>query len=170
MKTLLFALLLSTGAEAAQLVFTDYDQDKLAHFLMRLPKTAVDSGEESLAGGRRVKTVFPRNSEALRIECISDFYGSSRIPSDSTCSGTLDENHASVEKGYDELRLLESRETIASALHPIMPHGTAEKRNFRAGEFDEGTDFSGRRTLIFDFFFECSVKSCQYRFAERILK
>lgn len=169
MKSLLISLLVLSSAHAADLVFTDYDQDKLANFLLKLPSTVVSKDQDSMTNGKRVKIVFPRSSDVFRIECISEFYGSSTIPSDSTCSGTMDENHPSVEKNYDEIRFPENREQIASALHAIMPHG-AEARTFRAGEFDEGTDFSGRRTLIFDFLFECSVKNCRFRFAERILK
>lgn len=169
MKSLLASLLLLSSAHAADLVFTDYDQDKLANFLLKLPTTVVSKEQDSMTNGKRVKIVFPRKSDIFKIECISEFYGSSSIPSDSICIGTLDENHPSVEKNYDEIRFPETNDQIASALHAVMPHGK-ETRTFRAGEFEQGTDFSGRRTLIFDFLFECSVKDCRFRFAERILK
>lgn len=166
MKYLLPLFVLST-AHAATLSVDIYDQVKLAHFMRKLPSNIAPTSEESFSGGRRVHSKLLR--PAVKIRCMSEFFGGASVPSNSECSIEIDENHQTLEKNYDEWRLPEDSGEIASALHTIMPHGS-ETRSFRAGIFEEGTDFNGRRTNIFDFLFECSKTSCLYRFSEKKIK
>ncbi len=168
MKALL-PLLFTTTAFAANLEVADYDQAKLAHFLNKLPSSVVSRKEESFTGGKRVIVIFPKKSEILRMECMSEFIEPSTVPSLSKCEVEIDINHQSIEKNYDEVRMKDESADTAKALFAIMPHGK-DLKSFRSGEFEEGTDFNGRRTNIFSFLFECSQTSCLYRFSEKMIK
>ncbi len=169
MKALLLPLLLTTSVFAANLEVTEYDQAKLAHFLNKLPSGVVIRKEDVLTGGKRVVVVFPRKSEVLRVECVSEFMEPSPVPSLSSCKVEIDINHQSLEKNYDEIRLKDVSEDTAKALFAVMPHGK-DTKSFRSGEFEEGTDFNGRRTNIFSYLFECTQTSCLYRFSEKMIK
>jgi hypothetical protein len=166
MKYILPLLVFST-AHAATLTVDVYDQVKLAHFLRKLPANIAPISEESFSGGRRVHSKLVR--PAVKINCSSEFFGGASVPSNSECSISIDENHQALEKNYDEWRIPDTSAEVASALHAIMPHGT-ETKSFRAGTFEQGTDFNGRTTNIFDFLFECSKTSCLYRFSEKRIK
>lgn len=163
----LLVLFVFSSAHAANLTIDGYDQIKLAHFLRKLPASIAPTSEEAFSGGRRVHSKLLR--PAMKIRCVSEYFGDAPVPSNTECTMEIDENHQTLEKNYDEWRLPDSSSEVASALHAIMPHGT-EKKSFRAGTFEEGTDFNGRRTNIFDFLFECSKSSCLYRLSEKKIK
>lgn len=166
MKYLLAFLILST-AHAADLTIDSYDQIKLAHFLRKLPASIAPTSEEAFSGGKRVYSKFHR--PGMKIRCMSEYFADAPVPSHTECTMEIDENHQSLEKNYDEWRLPDTSFEVAAALYEIMPHGSV-KKSFRAGIFEEGTDFNGRRTNIFDFLFECSKSSCLYRFSEKKIK
>lgn len=166
MKLLLPLLIFST-AQAATLSIDSYDQIKLAHFLRKLPASVAPTSEDILSGGRRIHTEFSR--PGMKVLCMSEFFGDASVPSSSECEIVLDENHQTLEKNYDEWRIPDASAEVASALFAIMPHGR-ETKSFRAGVFEEGTDFNGRRTNIFDFLFECTRNACLYRFSEKKIK
>lgn len=166
MKYLLPFLLIST-AHAASLTIDVYDQVKLAHFLRKLPSNIAPTSEEALTAGRRVHSKLLR--PGVKIRCFSEYFNGASVPSNSECTIEIDENHEALDKKYDEWRISDSSDSVASALHAIMPYGS-ETKSFRAGVWEEGTDFNGRRTNIFDFLFECSKASCLYRFAEKKIK
>lgn len=165
MKSFLLPLAIASSVNAATLELTEYDQMKLAHFLNKLPSHVTDKSEDS----RKVRVIFPKRSDALRVECVSEFFDNSPVPSSSSCSVEIDVNHQNIEKNYDEVRLADEDNVNANALFEIMPHGT-EKKSFRSGEFEAGTDFNGRRTNIFSYLFECTETSCLYRFSEKMIK
>lgn len=161
----LIPLFLISSANAATLTLDSYDQMKLANFLgkLSLAKTEV----EEVNGIRRVHAKLSRL--AMSIKCASDFYSGAAAPSFVNCSLDIDDNHPSLEKHYDEWKIVDNSADVASSLFAIMPYG-ADVKTFRSGFWEQGTDFNGRRTNIFDFIFECSKTACNYRFAEKKIK
>lgn len=166
---ILIPFLFISSAFAANLEVSDYDQARMAYFLNKLPAHVVEKDEDSLSGPRKVRVVFPKKSDILHIECVSEFYDSAPVPSFSTCSVEIEINHQSIEKKYDEVRFTDDNADNAKALFAIMREGK-DKKYFRSGEFEDGTDFNGRRTNIFSFLFECTEASCLYRFSEKMIK
>jgi hypothetical protein len=161
----IIALLITSSAFAANLEITEYDQEKLAYFLQKLPSHIVEKSDD----GREVRVVFPKDSDVVRMECVSEYFEPARVPSSSTCSIEIDINHQLIEKNYDEVRVPEMNKHEAKELYSIMTYGK-EKKSFRSGEFEPGTDFNGRKTNIFSFLFECTEAGCLYRFSEKMIK
>lgn len=163
----LIAFLLSGSVFAANLEVTEYDQAKLAHFLNKLPSNIVDKSDEK--DSRKVRVVFPKKKQAFRIECVSEYFDQAPVPSSSSCTVEIDINHQALEKNYDEVRLKDANTDTASAMFSVMNYGK-DPKSFRSGEWEEGTDFNGRRTNVFTYLFECSQSSCLYRFSEKMIK
>ncbi len=159
---ILFALVGSV--HAAQLDINAFDQEKLAGFLLKLPSGLVLRNTTVSDDISTVSQKFSPSSGAFEINCTSEYYEDSPIPSNPVCVVEIDEHHAAVEKKYDEWRI--SEKDLASVLfNTISPRG--EVRIFRSGYFDEGTDFTGRNTYIFHYLFRCTEGECSYRFSEK---
>ncbi len=167
MKIILAAILMIGSAHASQIVLDGWDQIKLGTMMAELPDNVVDRSLDSLSGGKRITTVFPRKSDAFSIECVNDYFEDSPVPSTTTCTIELDINHQDIEKNYDEIR---TKSTAgAASMFEAFPYGS-DSRSFRSGKFDEGIDFNGKKTNIFHYMFTCSVRECLYRFSEKVLK
>jgi hypothetical protein len=166
MKYFIFLFLLIGSAHAAFLEISDYDQLKLAHFLGKLPSEVVESSEIALDNGRKVRVKFER--EALSMNCESSYFGEAPVPSSSKCVVEIDINAQTVEKQYDEVLIQEKNPRVSEELYAIMKGG--ETRYFRSGDWEVGTDFTGRRTNIFTYLFICSASECSYKFSEKLIK
>ncbi len=156
-----------SSAHASQIVIDGWDQIKLGNMLAKLPDNVVERNFDSLTGGKRITTIFPRKSAAFSFECVNDYFDDSPIPSTTACTITLDINHQDIEKNYDEIRTTTS--AGAASMFEAFPYGK-DSRSFRSGQFDEGIDFNGKKTYIFHYMFTCSVNECLYRFSEKVLK
>jgi hypothetical protein len=167
MKYLIAAIFMIGTAEASNIMIDGWDQIKLGHLLAKLPDAAVKRSEEPLDGGKRILTTFPKEAAAFSFACINVYFEDSPIPSNSECAITLDINSPEIEKNYDEIRTPGS--FAAAELFEAFPYGK-DSRSFRSGKFDEGIDFSGRKTNIFHYMITCSMKECLYRFSEKVLK
>ena len=167
MKFVFIGFLMIGTAHASQIVIDGWDQIKLGHLMAKLPDNVVDRNLDSLSGGKRVTTVFPRKSDAFSIECVNDYFDDSPVPSTTVCTINIDINHQKIEKNYDEIRTTTS--SGAASMFEAFPYGN-DSRSFRSGKFDEGIDFNGRKTNIFHYMITCSANECLYRFSEKVLK
>lgn len=168
MKVLLPFFFLAS-AEAARLEINEFDQEKLALLMNRLPSTVLDRKVSTRDGVRSIRNIFPKTEGAFRIECESSFHDGSPVPSNPACAVTFDIHHPELLKNYDEWRIEEKDSAVAPVLfEAISPRG--ESRFFRSGYHDEGTDFSGRRTTIFHYLIQCTKTACLYRFSEKRIR
>lgn len=167
MKFVFIVIMMISTAHASQIVIDGWDQIKLGTLMAKLPDNVVERDQDALAGGKRITTVFPRKSDAFSIECVNDYFDESPVPSTTTCTINLDINHQDIEKNYDEIRTKTS--SGAASMFEAFPYGK-DSRSFRSGKFDEGIDFTGRKTNIFHYMITCSVNECLYRFSEKVLK
>lgn len=167
MKYFIVAMLFIAHAQASIIVIDGWDQTKLGTLLGKLPDAVVKRTQEVLPQGKRITTTFPKTTNAFSFECENDYFEDSPVPSTSECTITLDINNPKLEKNYDEIRTTGS--FAAAELFEAFPYGK-DSRTFRSGGMDEGTDFSGRETLIFHYLIKCSVKECLYRFSEKVLQ
>ena len=169
-KNILLALSLSLSqAFASNVQMEQFDQEKLADLLGRLPLTVRDRVITDITEpttGVLVTSDFPKNLEAgFKAHCESKYFNNSPYPSSSVCTMEIDEHHHLMDTKYDENRLVVEDEEIAKALFDNISYGLPEK-DFRSFGKDHGTSFEGKYTYIFHYRMKCSEKSCVMNFSK----
>ncbi len=167
---LTFIVFMSASAIAETFKIEDYDQQKLAALMTKIPKEAkvlkVTEITEPMAG-RVERVIFPRWVGALKIICESTFYDEFEIAAKWACTMEVNSHHDDVEAKYDEFKILLKNPKTTKALFESISFGRPEK-DFRSFKKDPGMTFEGKITNIFHYFFKCSESLCDLRVSKKI--
>ena len=166
----LFVGIFSLSAHAYDLKLKQFDQEKLADLIGKLPLTVRTRVITDIYGpveGISVKSEFPKEDVGFKAVCESKYFNNSPYASSSVCTMTVDEQHPNVDTKYDEFKLLMADATTAAALFEHISYGRPEK-DFRSFGKDKGLTFDGKTTYIFHYRFKCSAESCVMNFSKII--
>lgn len=174
MKTIFFMIsfFLVSNVEARDLVFEEFDQEKLADLVNRLPETVKTKQVARIVDpteGILVRSIFPKQNLGFRAVCESRFYHHSPYPSYSSCTMSVDEHHPLVLKKYDEYKIAFNDPAVVAALFGHISFGRPNK-DFRSFGKEEGTSFAGKNTWVFHYRFDCSSAACNVYFSDIIGK
>jgi hypothetical protein len=168
-KILIVLFSFSAIVRAETLKLDNYDQLKLAELLARIPAEAKEEKaekDESRPGLQKKIMAFPKEDIGLRILCEAQYYNNSPYISKAQCALEIDPNHRSIEHSYDEYRIKIADETSASGIFTSIPHGLP-RRELRSWKRDVGTNFQGKKSEIFRYYFSCSKSECEVLISEK---
>ena len=157
-------------AHAYDLKLEQFDQEKLADLMGRLPltvRTRVITQIEGPVAGLSVKSEFPKADVGFKAVCESKYYNNSPYASSSVCTMTVDEQHPNLDTKYDEYLLKLEDAATAAALFKHISYGKPEK-DFRSFGKDKGLTFEGKTAFIFHYRFKCREESCVLNFSQII--
>lgn len=173
MKLLLLLLIASytSISFAYELKLTQFDQEKLAELVERLPTSVRFRNVESLsdpAKGRRVLSEFPIEEQGFRFICVSNYFNHSPHASSASCKVIIDEHHPGVDMNYDEFKVSLKDVLISQALFQHISYGKPHKE-FRSEGRDSGISYEGKEELIFRYYFKCRPELCVLRFSNVLI-
>lgn len=172
MKNMIYLLagLFVINAHAYDLKLEQFDQEKLADLIGRLPltvRTRVITNLSEPVAGISVKSEFPKEDVGFKAVCESKYYNNSPYASSSVCTMTVDERHPNVDTKYDEYQLSMKDQTTAEALFKHISYGKPEK-DFRSFGKDKGLNYDGKNSFVFHYRFKCSTDACVMNFSQII--
>jgi hypothetical protein len=168
MKYLLLLLPLSAAAANTYVLdLSQFDQEKLAEFVERLPPELRNRSVQELTypmKGSRVISEFPIEDRGFKFLCESHYYHRSRYASSASCKVSIDITHPDVGLGNDEYQIYLDDPSISGAMFKAISYGRPAKE-FRSEQREEGIGFDGRRKSVFRYFFRCFPDNCTLKFS-----
>jgi hypothetical protein len=165
MRFLLLLLPLSANAQSYVLNLSQFDQEKLASLVERLPESSRNIEVTDLSHPRigiGVTSHFPIDDQGFKFQCVSNYFNLSPVASSAFCHVSLDIYHPNVTLGYDEYQIELKDGHVSRALYDAISYGRPFKE-FRSEQREEGIGFDGKKKSIFRYLFKCLPESCILR-------
>jgi hypothetical protein len=159
MKIIFFFLMFPVMAWSVEIPLTEFDGSKLEQLLRKIP-SAIDE-KKQMNGFVRHMSSFPKSKRGqFKILCQADFYGTSQVPSQESCTlEVTDEDFLGDEAVY------ELTDSSAKTLINAIPYGAA-KKTFNAHEKIWGQSAQGKKKYLFRYSFNCQQEKCSLSFVK----
>jgi hypothetical protein len=167
---LVFLALYPSLVFSYELELSQYDQEKLAELVERLPahirKRDVIELSVPLAG-KKILSEFPTGNLGFKILCESNYFNNASYASSAFCRVHIDDLHPEIEMGYEEFKIMIYDSSISYALFQAISYGRPAKE-FRSEKRKQGISFDGELKTIFGYYFKCFPDKCVFKFLNDI--